>query len=811
MEEESMRIADERLPSLSSVADGMIEMIERPSEDIAKGCVVEASKEVITEHEHVAFVSYFARALLLSWVCLIVRFAVSEIRVARQKCKRNNELKFTWVELFQYRLEHHFSTSKWAKPMLLLSATSILILVGGAMLAIVTTNEDFTFDSDSAWIAWTYVADPGTHADAEGTAVRFVSFCITIGGMLVFALMIGIISDEISGRVDDLKEGKSRVIESNHTLMLGWSDKSLAIIEQIALANESEGGGYIVVLADMSKVEMEQQLNHAMDSNERPLKLLGTTVVFRSGNPIMEHELSKVGVSTARAIIALSPMGVEPDEADSTMVRQVLALNSCELSAHIVVEMQDIDNKALITMVSPDNVEVVVAHDIIGRLMIQCAREPGLAHVIESLLGFDGDEFYFENWEKLTGCTFFEVTCRFDDAVPIGVKKASGYIDINPPNDYVIQENDRILCLAEDNDTYTANDGSFLSKCIVLSQKLKAAKMTIPRRGKEKLLFCGWRRDMADMIVQLDEYVAPGSELWLFNQVPASERVELLKDKDNKDEVRCSHLAIKNVVGNPIVRRHLKILNAVDNNGEALNEVSTVDQFDSILILSDEDASTCEDSDSRSIATLLIIQDVQRNLIDKKKKLMMDEKMNSSSSSETITAKVLPITTVDGDTTDMNNNTNENDDETECLCHEHKCVPISEILDTRTRSLLSVVGCTGYVMSNHIVSLWMSQVAEDRDMNAVLSELLSAKGCETYIRSVDHYIHISSCQEEEQKAVYCFWDLALLARQRREVAIGYKPHNMEWRDSTDLILNPPNKNVPRVWDMKDMLLVIAFD
>eukprot|EP00957_Ditylum_brightwellii_P179049 13638909-Ditylum_brightwellii.AAC.1 len=62
------------------------------------------------------------------------------------------------------------------------------------------------------------------------------------------------------------------------------------------------------------------------------------------------------------------------------MVRQVLALNSCELSAHIVVEMQDIDNKALITMVSPDNVEVVVAHDIIGRLMIQCAREPGLAH-----------------------------------------------------------------------------------------------------------------------------------------------------------------------------------------------------------------------------------------------------------------------------------------------------------------------------------------------------------------------------------------------------------------------------------------------
>eukprot|EP00957_Ditylum_brightwellii_P047167 3581860-Ditylum_brightwellii.AAC.1 len=73
---------------------------------------------------------------------------------------------------------------------------------------------------------------------------------------------------------------------------------------------------------------MEQQLNHAMDTKDCPLKLLGTTIVFRSGNPIMEHKLSKVGVSTARAIIALSPMGVEHDEANSTMVQQVLALNS---------------------------------------------------------------------------------------------------------------------------------------------------------------------------------------------------------------------------------------------------------------------------------------------------------------------------------------------------------------------------------------------------------------------------------------------------------------------------------------------------
>eukprot|EP00957_Ditylum_brightwellii_P152983 11644575-Ditylum_brightwellii.AAC.1 len=86
-------------------------------------------------------------------------------------------------------------------------------------------------------------------------------------------------------------------------------------------------------------------------------------------------------------------------------------------------------------MTSPNNIKVVIAHDIMGRLMIQCTREPGLVHIIESPLGFDGNEFYFENWEKLKGCTYFEVTCCFDNDVPIGVKKASGYIDVNLTND----------------------------------------------------------------------------------------------------------------------------------------------------------------------------------------------------------------------------------------------------------------------------------------------------------------------------------------------------------------------------------------
>ena len=66
-------------------------------------------------------------------------------------------------------------------------------------------------------------------------------------------------------------------------------------------------------------------------------------------------------------------------------------VNMClHMQGHICAEVCDIDNEPLIKMVGPDSIHTVVSHDIIGRLMIQCARQPGLAAVWEQLMGFDG-------------------------------------------------------------------------------------------------------------------------------------------------------------------------------------------------------------------------------------------------------------------------------------------------------------------------------------------------------------------------------------------------------------------------------------
>lgn len=277
----------------------------------------------------------------------------------------------------------------------------------------------------------------------------------------------------------------------------------------------------------------------------------------------------------------------------------------------------------------------------------------------------------------------------------------------------------------------------------------------------------------------MDDSVPAGSQLWLFNSVPVISRPELLLDKGNKEELDLKNLEIVHAVGNHYSRRDLKVIQAIDEkSGEKIRDragyLKTLDEFDSILILAEEagedgDGPTdMESSDSRSLASLLLVQDLQ------KEKRLADPRY------------------ADG--------------------KQKLCEPISEILDTRTRVLLTDVEDIGYVLSNQIVSAAIAQIAECRDMNQVLGELLRAEGCEVHIEPITNYVDVS------KKEPLSFWDVLLLARKRvhdtptgpqAEIAIGYKPHDKPWGACEDTLLNPPNKMEKRRWHGNDLLVVIA--
>jgi hypothetical protein len=144
---------------------------------------------------------------------------------------RGTEEEVPLEKRIAYKVDVFFSGHPYAKLLALLLATVILIASGGIALFAVSGSGFL----EALWLSWTFVADSGNHADQVGLGPRIVSVSISSGGMLVFATMLGLVSDAISEKVDSWRKGRSEVIETNHILILGWSDKLVMLWWKIAL------------------------------------------------------------------------------------------------------------------------------------------------------------------------------------------------------------------------------------------------------------------------------------------------------------------------------------------------------------------------------------------------------------------------------------------------------------------------------------------------------------------------------------------------------------------------------------------------
>ena len=80
---------------------------------------------------------------------------------------------------------------------------------------------------------------------------------MAFAGMFAFSLIVGFVKKAIKGRIKDLKMGKGRVLEEQFSMIIGWNDRVLPLVEQLCLANESAGGKPIVVMAPKKKPWMD--------------------------------------------------------------------------------------------------------------------------------------------------------------------------------------------------------------------------------------------------------------------------------------------------------------------------------------------------------------------------------------------------------------------------------------------------------------------------------------------------------------------------------------------------------------------------
>jgi voltage-gated potassium channel Kch len=415
----------------------------------------------------------------------------------------------TWRDKLRYRFENTLSKGTIAIIGWLALVSLAIVAVASLILASMRVGQDpadhehpFGF-FEGMWQSMLRTLDPGVFAGDQGWQLRTLMLLVTIGGIFIVSILIGTITSGLEARLAELRKGRSRVIEQEFTLILGWSSKVYSIIGELLIANENQKDPCIVILAERDKIEMEDDIRAKFPTTKN------TRIICRSGNPLDLDDLAVVDPHSARSIIVLAP---ETENPDTHVIKSVLAItnNPARKSEpyHIVAEIRDPRSLEAAELVGGKEAIYIQGEDLIARVTAQTCRQSGLSVVYTELLDFDGAEIYFKEEPALLGRSYREIISAYEDSTVIGLMRVDGTALINPPMDTSFGHGDQVIAITEDDDTLviTQDSGGGLpdTSAIAHRERLKSAP--------ERILILGWNEKAEAIIEELDNYVAPGSE-----------------------------------------------------------------------------------------------------------------------------------------------------------------------------------------------------------------------------------------------------------------------------------------------------------
>lgn len=630
----------------------------------------------------------------------------------------------TSFDRFRYAFDNTMSRGAVALIGWLLVASLVIILLfsGLVLVAHIIPAEVIGGEPSLAEVIWSsamHALDAGTIAGDQGPwTFRLTMFSMTLVGLFLVSILIGIITSGIEARLEELRKGRSLVVEENHTVILGWSPQVFTLVSELVAANANRRRPVITILGDKDKVEMEDELRDKVGDTGN------TRLVCRRGRPLDLSDLEIVNPHRARSIIIPTPAIDDPDtEVIKTMLALINNPNRRKAPYHIVATLRDTENYAVAKMVGRDEVEVVLADDFTARLTVQTSLQAGLSVIYSELFDFGGDEIYFAPAPALVGKSFGEALLAYEKAALLGLRSADGRIQLNPPMHTLIAAGDQVIAIAADDDKVQVSGRN------AIPIDFPALRTTpVPTEARTvRTLILGWNRRAPLMIAELDHYVPPASQTVVVAALPEADL-----------QAACAALCLKNST---------VTLQEGETTRRAVLDELQIDHYDHILVLSDSDRLDAQAADARTLITLLHLRDLSEKL-------------------------------------------------------QHKVSITSEMLDVQNRDLATVTQADDFIVSERLVSLVLAQLAENKALALVFAELLDADGAEIYLKPVCDYVEVGK--------PLTFYTLVEAARQRGEIAIGYRllQHAQDPAQMYGVRLNPAKSDLVN-YSQGDRLIVLA--
>lgn len=491
-----------------------------------------------------------------------------------------SEVKFK--DRLKYAVDNTFS--KGSGALILWLAISSVVIIG--VMAVIVTVFKISPDGEAPlgfweafWRNLMRTLDAGTMGGDAGWAFRIAMLLVTIGGVFVISTLIGILSSAIEGKLEDLRKGHSRLLEENHTVILGWTEQIYTIIPEIVSANANQKSSCIAIMSDHDKVEMDEALKSRIG------KTGSTHIVCRSGSPMDVNDLSIISLNDSRSIIVLSPEGSE--DPDSEVIKTILAITNLpdrrQEPYHIIAEIRNPRNSEIAKIVGKDELEIIQTGEIVARIIAQTCRQSGLSVVYTELMDFGGDEIYIKSFPELAGKSYGEILSLYNTNCVLGILSPGNPAQLNPPMDTIFTAEDQLIVVAEDDDKIFVDGKPALQPELIKSIKSDNTK-------PEKTLLMGWNWKAPSIIRELDNYVPSGSAITI---------VAIADGVQNKLDELTSELKNQKITfleGDITDRKNLESLD--------------LGSFGHIILLCYSDDLEVQKADARTMITLLHLRDI---------------------------------------------------------------------------------------------------------------------------------------------------------------------------------------------------------
>ncbi len=412
----------------------------------------------------------------------------------------------------------------------------LLFLASVAGLVIRQLAPGFESVGDAIWWAFEHVVVPEYTDDDEGVVkVTFATGLIVLGSILFAGAVIAILVQWMDDTTTRLEQGLTSVALTNHVVILGWTHRTPTIVSELLhtgarrerFQHQHDARALrIVVLAKHVDGELVRELRERVGEVWDSRKVL-----LRSGTPLNMEDLERVAFRHA-AVLILPGAGFaerNPEYVDAETVKTLLSVAKGASKSGFrrplaVVELYNGRRAGVTRRVYGADSEIVVADEIVSRIIVQSVRQHGLCGLFTELFTLNqGTALYLRGLGELAGAKFRDVRGRFNKAIPIGLlRPADPLPQLSPDPDTVLAADDLLVFIAHNFDDCVPR--AVAQSPVPAAVELPTPTDTEPRR----VLILGWSRRVPALLWEFQRYGKGLFEVDIVSGTPIADRDKAL-------------------------------------------------------------------------------------------------------------------------------------------------------------------------------------------------------------------------------------------------------------------------------------------